>query len=385
MPDYAIRQAIADDQPQLAALGQECFGYPAADFPHRDPNGDGRTTWVATADDAVVASVVHRRYESWFWGALVPTCGIAGVKVSTEHRGSGLMSRLLQHVLDDARAGGAVLAGLYPSAPALYRPLGFEVITTMDTEVVVPTHVFARVKPGTTTLRRATEADLPGIRDCLDEWARHHNGPLTHRGASFPDRLLLEGSTTVAVDEAGRVTGYACWERHGASQPDSRVEVEELVTTDVEALRSLLASIGTHAMVAPQTVITASADDAMRLVLPSAEWQVRRQDDYMLAVLDVDAALTGRRYPGFVDVETTFSVDDGPTRRLQVKDGAATLETVDGPASTHFSRRGLAVVYAGAQPCAEARRAGLLGPQDDGDEVWDTLFGSRSVQMRDYY
>ena len=51
-----------------------------------------------------------------------------------------------------------------------------------------------------------------------------------------------------------------------------------------------------------------------------------------------------------------------------------------------FHPRGLALLYAGVQSCANLRWAGLLtGGRPEQDAVWDTLFGGRQFHIRDYY
>jgi hypothetical protein len=51
-----------------------------------------------------------------------------------------------------------------------------------------------------------------------------------------------------------------------------------------------------------------------------------------------------------------------------------------------FHPRGLALLYAGVQSCANLRWAGLLtGGLREQDAVWDTLFGGRQFHIRDYY
>ena len=80
-----------------------------------------------------------------------------------------------------------MLSTLFPSAPGIYRPFGYELVGSYDV-VEVPVGELATVRPpaSTITTRRATAADFDAVRDVYDTWAAAQNGPLTRRGASFP-------------------------------------------------------------------------------------------------------------------------------------------------------------------------------------------------------
>jgi hypothetical protein len=51
-----------------------------------------------------------------------------------------------------------------------------------------------------------------------------------------------------------------------------------------------------------------------------------------------------------------------------------------------LTTRGLALLYAGVQTCANLRFAGLLTGGDPAeDPIWDGLFAGRPVHIRDYF
>lgn len=392
---YDIRLATTDDVDALARLSSESFGYPVSDHPHPDPQATGRTTYVAAHQGRIVACVVHRRYDSWFWGTRVPTAGIAGVKVATEHRGNGLLTPLFERCLSDASSEGRPVSTLYPTAPGIYRRFGYELFASYDHETVLPTAALAQVRPGAGSLRRAELADVPKIRRVYDEWARAYNGPLTRDGASFPatDSELLEAfsGATLALDEAGGVVGYALWERTGGYGADGVLDVRDLVTLTADATRLLARALGSSAGVAPTTVLSTSPSDLLDLVLPSSPRTVRRAYPYMLAVLDVAGALTSRGFAEILDGTTTFAVEGLPlsgqdgTYALTVDGGRTSVERTDAAPAATFTARGLALRFAGTHSNLELRRAGLLtGPTGD-DARWDALFSGRTPQVRDYF
>ncbi|QRO88187.1 hypothetical protein I6J30_04400 [Kytococcus sedentarius] len=138
----------------------------------------------------------------------------------------------------------------------------------------MPTAVFRDLAPGPDALRRAVPDDLPAIVDAYEAWARQHNGPLTRRGPLFPaDRAFTGGAYTLAERE-GRVTGVLRWDRTSRyGEPESTLEVHDLIALDAGAAASLLTSLSSHSAVAPRTVVSTSGLDALHLLVPSWQWQ----------------------------------------------------------------------------------------------------------------
>lgn len=383
MPEYEIRQATLDDARALDALSRECFGYPMSDGPPRDPNGRGRTTWVATFDGGVVASVADIAYESWWWGSRLPTSGIASVKVAVEHRGGGLVRRLFDVAHARARERGALVSTLFPTAPGIYHSLGYEVIGSYDEQVELPTVALGEGGRGTGRLVRGGEADLPTLRGLHAAWAEGHNGPLVREGAPFPTEGTFSGmEVTIVQNTAGAPRGYVIWNREGGySTPEATVRVHDFVALDADAGRRMLAGLATNASVAPRTVWSMSGIDVPGRLLPQWPWHTVVHKPYMLAVLDVPGVLTARTYAPTLALETTFAVDDG-IWKLQIADGRARLTPGTDEPLVRFTRRGFAMVWSGSASLHSARLATLATGDDPS---WTLLAGGRDVHVRDYF
>jgi predicted acetyltransferase len=156
--------------------------------------------------------------------------------------------------------------------------------------------------------------------------------------------------------------------------------------------RALLAAMGSFSPVTPTTKIDTSGDDLARLLLATTDWKVTDSDPYMLGVLDVAGALIGRAYPAGMAARLPFRVsglaipDQDGTFLLRVADGAAECVRSAPGDDRVFAARGLALLYAGVQSCANLRFAGLLSGGDVGqDPLWDCLFGGRQMHIRDYF
>lgn len=387
------RPLVADDLPQMLALGREAFGDVPAGFIPPDPADyppPGRHSWGTFVGDVLAAKVVRLEYDSWFHGRQVPTTGVAGVAVSPERRGAGLLDDLMAAVLDEGlRERGEVLSTLFPTAPGIYRRYGYELVSSYDT-VEIPTARLASVPaPDNTTLRRATEADFEAVRRLYGTWARAQNGPLTRTGGSFPAdaHAFIAAFTGVTLAESdGEIVGYASWHRGTGYDATATVEIADLVALTRDATLALWRLFASFATVTGQVRLLTSGRDTTRLVLPFADWPVVHSQPYMLRVHDVAGAFTGLALTDAL----SFSVDGdllGATNghwSLTANDGVSTCEAGSAGGPT-FAPRGLALFYAGAASCADLRTAGLLTGDPGQDRALDTLFDGRQLHIRDYF
>lgn len=397
-----IRKLDLPDFPASHALGAEAFGpAPAGTPPYVAPTElpVGRHTWGAFDDGRLVAKVVAVELASWFGGSRVPTCGIADVAVAPEHRAGGLLRRVFAPLLEEAAGRGEVLSTLYPTASGIYRPLGYELITTHEV-VEVPTAHLARLRaPVGTTTRRATAADVPALKAVYDTWAAAQNGPVTRTGPDFAatDDELVAGFTAVTLavdaDEHGheRVVGFASWNRSGGFGPDGKVDVWDLLAVTPDGYRALWTVLGSFSSVTSAIRVRTSGADPARLVLPTAAWtsDPATLHPYMLRVSDVAGAFTAVSpgVPGLTG-EVPFSVSGDPFAAadghylLTLGAGTARVATAGGPT---YTTQGIALAFAGAQSSANLRLLGHLTGPDTHDAVLDAVLGGRPLHVRDYF
>lgn len=404
-----------DPRPVHAAsrtLGQEAFGIPPAAAPTPPLPGPGRwpdgvAMWSTfdtddtgpDGDPRMAARVRTHDYRSWWGGAPIATVGFAGVTVAAEYRGRGLVEELFRVSLDAHVVQGACLAALYPTAPGIYRPLGFESVATYE-QVELPSASLGRVRPAPSVrLRRAREADLPALHATYEAWARHQNGPLTRTGPLFDlPRLLHEvtGATLAEVDDGTGhrvVVGYALWDRGSGSGADAVLEVEDLVALRPDAARSLWHALGSFSTVTGRVRVWTSGSDVARLVLGGVEWEQVKRQPYMMRLIDLPGAIAARDYPvdGATLVRVTgdrMSLVDG-LWRITVRDGVGQAERVHGSSSSDAAARlsvpGLGLLYAGALNTANLRLAGHLEGDAEGDRLLDVWFGGHQLHIRDYF
>jgi predicted acetyltransferase len=391
-----VRQLVADEGRAAQRLGGEAFGMPDGDPSEPTVGSPGWHWWGAVDGDRVVATAVDREFDGWFGGRVLPVAGIAGVTVAVEDRGRAVLRPLLVALLEQARARGAVVSTLWPSAPGIYRRTGYEVVA--ETRWVdVPSSALSGLAPALgVTLRRAGVADAETVRRLYDTWASGVDGALTRRGVSFPatDAELVGAVTgiTLAEDADGGPLGYAAWTRGRGNGTGPELTVADLVATRTEAYVALLRALGSFASVATTVQLHTTGADLVRLLLPSTAWAVAGEDLYMLKVLDVEAAFTGARCAPGLALRSGFTLAGDVLADLDgsyaVVAEAGRVTCVRAPAvdDRTLGSRGLALLVTGAAPCRDLRALGLLtggDPAQAGD--WDALVAGRVRGALDHF
>ena len=391
-----VRRLGPEDAAASQRLGWEAFGVPAGEPERPELEQPGWHGWGVLDEGRLVAQAADREYDAWFGGRTLPLAGVADVTVAAEARGAGVLRPLLTALLEGARERGAVVSTLFPTAPGIYRRVGYEVVAATH-RADVPVAALAAVPPAPSiTLRRAVPEDAERVRRLYDTWAAGLDGPLTRRGVSFPasDADLVNKVTGVSLaeDEDGTLLGYASWVRGPGDPSRPDLLVHDLVTTRVDACAALLRMLGSFASVARTVRFRSTGGDPVRLLLPTADRTPVHEDLYMLKVLDVPGAFTGAACPpslawrsGFTVAGDVLAGVDG-SYALEAADG--TLRCVRAPARDDrtLTSRGLALLVTGAAPCRDLRTLGLLtggDPSEDAD--WDAAVAGRVRGVLDHF
>jgi predicted acetyltransferase len=392
----SVRRLEPEDAESARRLGMEAFGEPSSPPTSPATIDQPGSIWYGAFDgDQLAGQLIDREYDAYFGGVPLPLCGVAGVTVAAEHRGQGILTPLFASLLGNVKQRGALISALFPSAPRIYRKFGYETIAEY-VKVEIPTRILAEVRrPTTIQTRRASAADFEAIRTVYDTWAIEQNGPLTRRGVSFTataeEFIASFTGVTVAVDATGRICGFVSWDRGQDVGEGASIQISDLLAVSSDAYRALLSVIGSFASVTASLKIDTSGDDLARLFLPSSQWKVIESYPYMLKILDVAEALASRRYAPSLRtnlrfrVEGDFLTENNHAYELTVQEEKATCVAAD-HADLTFTPQGFALLFAGAQSCANLRLAGhLVGGEVGQDLDWDALFAGRQRHIRDYF
>jgi predicted acetyltransferase len=360
----------ADDQQRWDLAMLAFGGDPATPL---QPSPPGYRVGAFDEHGLLLGTASARPYTQWWYGQPVPMAGIAGVGVRPESRGQGLVRALMAELfagLDDP------ISVLFPTAPGIYRRLGWEIVGSLD-ETVLPLSALPR--SGVAALRPATEADLAALVALYDGRGRAGSGLLTRTGPSFassPAGLLEHSVVSVAVED-GVITGYVSYDRGRGYHAEEPLKVWELVSGSPTAARSLLASL-----------------TGWRAVADGASWRGRTQDlsllldaslpppttvqPWMLRVRDPVAAIAARGFAsGSASLPLTVS---GSAYRLELDAGRGQLSPVQGGGGPEVSWTGLALLYAGI-----ARRLETKGLAAGSTQELEAAFAGPAPEILDYF
>ncbi|PIE66435.1 MAG: hypothetical protein CSA24_00105 [Deltaproteobacteria bacterium] len=306
----------------------------------------------------------------WFGGRRVATVGLAAVAAAPEARGRGRSVALVAAALREARRGGFALSVLYPTSHTRCRKNGYELAGWRFRHVLSLGGVgapdrrleVARLEPCHTA---AVEALCR--RTVCDDY-----GPLD-RGAYLWRRIRrgfgrdTRGYGVFAPDGALRGYVYLRPAREGDGAR-RRLEAADLCVADRAAARRIATLLRDEGSPGGEVIWAGALNDPLTLCLSDRAYRLEPPQRWMLRVVDVAAALTGRGYFRGASAELHLDVDDPilPDNAgrwvLTVSAGEAAMAR-GGRGSLRLSVGALAQLVAGYESAsALARRGRVVGP-----------------------
>jgi predicted acetyltransferase len=383
----------ADDE-QIYEIGRLAFGGPREPRPEMlwSRRKEGWHGFVAELDGRIAGTLKVRDYRQFFGGAAVPMGGVASVAVAPAARGHGVATSLIDAALPEMRDRGQCVSALYPSVPPLYRGRGWEQTGNYERVTLRP-ELFSSLPRAAErpAMRRATEADLPGIHDCYLRFARGVDGMLDRATDAFQPEMLLELDVAEVMPGAdGTIRGYLT-----ADRPEgSSLYVRDLVADDRDGVLGLFANVGRWAGIIDDLTLRIGDTSWWQLLAPRPVVHEIRTLLWMLRVVDLPAAVAARGWPAAaylapaaVDIEV---VDEhapwqAGRHRLVVDSGKVSCEP-GGDGTVRLQARALGPWYAGAADTAMLRRAGLLDGDLAAARLLDVLTGApRLPRMADSF
>jgi len=378
VPEPVLRELGPQDLDEAHEMGRLAFG---GDPAETRPERPGRRQWGAYSGGRLVAKVAVHDYAQWWGGRAVPMGGLSGVAALPDVRGQGLVRRLTALATQAMGEAGHVVSALFPTAPGIYRAMGWELVGALE-HTRVP---LSALPPGPVegvVVRPAVEADVPALQAAYDAWGRARSGLLTRTGPCFPKGTagLLERDVVSVAVSGDEVLGYVAYARGRGMGADAELQVDEVVAASEPARLALLASLASWTSVIGAVQWRGPVDELERsctaLVPPPHE-----RKPWMLRLLDPVAAVAARGWPvdGAADLDLTGT---GPVR-LTVSGGEGRLEPRrPDPDLPVVDPRGLAVLWAGAAGSRALVRSGLLDrPAPD----LDALCGASPPVLLDYF
>jgi predicted acetyltransferase len=276
--------------------------------------------------------------------------------------------------------------------------MGYELAGTM-TRHAVALDDLPRGPAGPLTVEEySPERDLDDVRACYRASVSSHPGPIdSDEDDWWPSRIMGrwfsdDQQRAVVARGASGVEGYASFTF--ASDPGGPLEFEyaincrHLVAVSLEAWASMLSYLRGFRGLGQTLRFTGPPAHPLALLVEEQRvrpvWSFR----WMLRLLDVPAALSGRGYPP-VSEEFVLSVEDGlfPENRgpwkVTVSDGVASVEPVSDRGAGTISIGTLSSLYSGFLSAWDAAALGLLDREMA--PVLASAFGGPAPWMHDFF
>jgi predicted acetyltransferase len=258
----------------------------------------------------MVATAGIFTYEMTVPGGALACGGVTRVSVLSTHRRRGLLTAMMRRQMDDMHERGEPLAALYASEAPIYGRFGYGLATYQAELDIVRSHasfastsrgsgrlVMVDVPTATSAFTRVWDAarrDQPGMLRLDERWIANELADLElHRNGASPQYRVLH-------ETDGKPSGFAIYRIKmdwDAAGPNGELRLEWLIATTAEAYAALWHYLLEVDLIARVTAEMRPVDEPLRFLLTdSRQPKTRIEDGIWLRLVDVSAALSGRRY-----------------------------------------------------------------------------------------
>lgn len=251
----------------------------------------------------VVGAGRIRPFQQSWGGRPLPMGGVAGVYVDPAARGRGVASMLGRALVQRQSELGDVLSCLYPTAPGLYRGVGYEVggAQTRFTYAADSLRALRPVGPGV-RVRAAAPSDADRFEELDRDRHRRHRlcGPVAPSAATWRTRLADDEMIHYIADD-----GFVAY-----SLANGTLTVESLVAASPTTSAALWSVVGSGSSAAATVNAWLDPRDPVLLgagVLPAPEV---RTMPWMLRVIDLPGAVSDRGFATGLQANASLSVTD---------------------------------------------------------------------------
>ena len=312
-------------------------------------------------------------------GARLRTAGVTRVGVLPTHTRRGLLTTLMTRLLDQEHEAGSVVATLWASETAIYGRFGFGHASNTQSIAIdaAAARPLSSAPIGSTRLLDRSELDdvVPALYDRVARW---RPGSMSRqawmwdrslKAARKPASRNTSPGAYVAVhsDARGVDDGYVhyevSWTPRRAGKIVGTGTVHDLWAADARTETELWRYLLGIDLVATWHGEAQPVDEATRHVLADgrAYGITQRFDELWLRILDVDAALSARRY-GPANESVVIGVAD---ERFAANTGAWRISAsgatrADAEPDVVVDIATLSATYLGGMPWSELRDAGIV-------------------------
>ncbi|HEV8562909.1 MAG TPA: GNAT family N-acetyltransferase [Actinophytocola sp.] len=389
--DAKISPLSTSDGPAIQELVRWSFGFTEEAFEPGFPPAVLEWDRVSGAflDDPHRLAGVHavHSFDVPVPGGRLPGAGLTWVAVHPRDRRQGVLRAMIDHHLDGVHQRGMEpVSLLFASEPEIYGRFGYGLAST-EVRVAVPRGTALREVPAVSSLTvefERVDADRHAgvLSPCFDAaraerpgWVGRATPGLWRWALQLPPwmaRLGAEPLSVLTVSDSGSLRGYALFRRWMADSPvgpAGTVELVELAAVDTAAHRVLWNRLLDLDLTVQVVCHRMAVDDPLLhllVSLPSATPKVSH--NLWCRVVDVPAALAGRRYAAPVDVVLELTDTRCPWNagrwHLTGDPSNARCEPTSATPQLRLDVRELGALYLGGTPLLALADAGLVAVDD---------------------
>jgi predicted acetyltransferase len=396
MADLTIRPITADEYTASLRATHAAFGGHLREEEIerlRIEFEEGRSL-AALDGESIVGTTSGLSFEMTVPGGVLPVLAVTSVGVVPTHRRRGVLTGLMRRQLDDAHAAGLPAAALWASEAVIYGRFGYGMATLSGGISVERAHVrLLRPRPEAPAVRLLERDEALKAVPAVYDRARQGIPGMMGRDAAYTDyRFWIpehhrEGFSEyffVVHESTDGPEGYVVYRTKGdwsEGTPAGTVEVEELVAATPEAYEGLWRFLlGLDLFARIETYVARPDEPLLHMVTEPRRLRLRLSDGLWVRLVDVPAALAGRRYQvdGSVvlDVRDDFCQwNDGRYHLEGGPDGAECRPTDQNP-DLVLSAADLGAVYLGGTRLVTLAEAGRVQELSEGAlRRADAMFG----------
>ena len=343
--------------------------------------------------------------QQWFGGRPIRAQAVAMVTIDPANRAQGLGGTLMSGLLEEARSDGCAVSILYPATMPLYSKAGYGRAGVSLNWSAPPTALaMGRGFDVQGTIERISGDDAGPLAAVRQQLLATENG-LIERG----EGLWLFSLSTPAGEPAevfllggpGGTEGYIALSPPG----DRRLVVTDLCLPTRRSARLAINLLAGFRAQVDEVQWHGGPDDPLALLAGDSGARITGREEWLLRIVDVEAALSHRGYGSNLSGCLTLNVTDPllPSNsgrfRLTVWQGRAQVDRLsrsDGlleEDSPDWSSSGditlsvstLASLYTGHAGAVRLRQIGLLSGDDASVATAAALFGGCAPWMPDRF
>jgi predicted acetyltransferase len=378
--DLPIRVATQEDWEQVAQLIFAVFNEAADAQEQEVQHGvyEPDRTLVVTDGEAVVGTAAAFTRDMSVPGAVLPVAHVTGVGVLPTHRRRGLLRRLMRRQLREVYdTGREPVAALWASEGRIYQRFGYG-LGSQSMRFEIQTRELTLTGPAGGRIRAIDPAAAPEVLPTVYERLRANRPGWSSRDerwwayvfAETPSRRQGVTERRVVLHEGqSGVDGYAAYRVRGNFDPTGpcgEVLVTEIMATDPVAYASLWRFLLSIDLTRTVRYRFASVDEPLvHLVDEPRRLDTRVSDGLWIRLVEIGAALSGRRYAAPVDVvlEVTDALlpeNEGRWRLAVDASGSGHCERTDAPADLACDVAALGAAYLGGSSLRTLAAAGRV-------------------------